>query len=166
VREFRCDLWFERSAEARAYWFLLCPRSLGPSLPKFMEPFVTECMGPSVPTCRDHLCPGFTDLLGFILTMCFIFIGTFCVRKYAFECRSVRMFCFHSSELCYLEFICFLYKAYDHLCARVWLCGIFMLRLSFYFPSWCLYFCLLVPYPCFFYIYMYLYLILFRLIDQ
>ena len=30
------------------------------------------------------------------------------------------MFCFHSSELCDLEFICFLYKAYDHLCARLW----------------------------------------------
>ena len=56
VREFRCNLWFERSAEARAYWFLLCPRSLGPSVPKFKEPLVTECI-------RDHLCPRVGDYL-------------------------------------------------------------------------------------------------------
>ena len=83
--------------------------------------------------------PGFSaDLLSFILPMCFTFIGIFCVRDYAFDCRSVCMFCFHSSELCNLEFICFLYKAYDHLCARLWFCGTFMLRLTFYFPSCCL----------------------------
>ena len=46
-------------------------------------------------------------------------------------------FGFHSSELSDLEFICFFffYKAYDHLCTILWFCGIFMLRLSFYFPS-------------------------------
>ena len=67
--------------------------------------------------------------------MCFMFIGTFCVRDYAFDCRSVRMFCFHSSELCNLEFICFLYKAYDHLtldCGfAVLLCFVF--RFIFHF---------------------------------
>ena len=37
-----------------------------------------------------------------------------------------------------LELICFLYKTYDYLCAGLWFCGAFMLRLTFYFPSCCL----------------------------
>ena len=57
---------------------------------------------------RDLLCPG-----------------------YAFECRSVRMFCFGILQLCDLEFICFLYKVYDHLCARLWFLRFFYA--SFYF---------------------------------
>ena len=57
---------------------------------------------------RDLLCPG-----------------------YAFECRSVRMCCFGILQLCDLEFICFLYKVYDHLCARLWFLRFFYA--SFYF---------------------------------
>ena len=70
-------------------------------------------MGPPVPRI-------YRFARGFCITMCFMIIGTFCVRVYAFECRSVRMFCFGILQLCDLEFICFLYKVYDHLCARLW----------------------------------------------
>ena len=93
-------------------------------MPKYVGLTVPRCMGPFVPSIYR-----FAQ---------FHFKGTFCVRDYTIECRSVRLFCFHSSELCILEFICFLYKAYDYLCARLWFCGTFMLRLTFYFPSCCL----------------------------
>ena len=89
-----------------------------------------------------------------------MFIGTFCVRDYAFDCRSVRMFYFHSSELCNLEFICFLYKAYDHLRARLWFCGTFMLRLTFLFSVLLSLILCICFHSCSF-----VYLILFRLID-
>ena len=78
-----------------------------------------------MPGIGDHLCPGFTDLLGFCITMCFMIIGTFCVRVYAFECRSVRMFRFGILHKVCLHKVCLLYKVYDHLCARLWFLRIF-----------------------------------------
>ena len=137
------DLLFERSSEARDHLcpvYVACQQAFGRagwgegkatflflSLSSlFFRPRKGKArygMGPPVPRIyrfarflynnvfydyRDLLCPG-----------------------YAFECRSVRMFCFGILQLCDLEFICFLYKVYDHLCARLWFLRFFYA--SFYF---------------------------------
>ena len=96
---------------------------MGPSLPKYVGLTVPRCMGPSVPTCRGPSVPRIYRFARFHFNNVFHVYRDLCVRDYAFECRSVRMFCFHSSELCDLEVICFHSKAYDLLCARLWFCG-------------------------------------------
>ena len=104
-------------------------------MPKYVGLTVPKCMGPSVPTCRGPSVSRIYRFARFHFKNVFHFYRDLCVCNYAFECRSVRLFCFHSSELRDLEFICLLYKAHDHLCARLWFCRTFTLRLSFYFPS-------------------------------
>ena len=78
-------------------------------MPKYVGLTVLRCMGPSVPTCRGPSVPRIYRFARFHFNNVFHVIGTFCVRYDAFVCRSVGMFCFHSSELCDLESICLLY---------------------------------------------------------
>ena len=82
---------------------------------------------------RDHLCPGFIDLLGFI-TICLLIIGTSCVRDYTFECWSIRMFCFKP-----FSFVIFIYYSILVVCAvrRVFFRFFPLLFVSFVFLQMC-----------------------------